>query len=233
MRIYAVRTRVVAGSCLLGLVSLGLVTAGTSSNLVAGASRGLNSSQPAGVSACPPPPQPPGAVAPTSLSQEAAPSGPTVTVSSGSSTSTLGPGVCQWVYHYPSQAGDPIVTSTYLGTEHMTLSTSYAVNYSSYYGVSCDLHAEVLNGFGGGGAQQTLNSSHCNTDGYVPGESSVQVVGSGASGPVQTVATFNSTVTSFVSGYSVYYGIFDACSENPVGQTSTYSCDYFYGGPLF
>jgi len=114
----------------------------------------------------------------------------------------------------------------------MNLATLYGVDFSNNTGVSCNITVETLNGFGGGGAQETLKGSYCNTDGYVPGEGAVQsVLLNGAAGPDETVASFNSTVTSFASGANIYYGYFNACSENPVGSHTNYACDYFYGGP--
>jgi hypothetical protein len=152
-------------------------------------------------------------------------------VSSSGSIEALTP-VCQWVMTFDPPTGDPTVTFTQYSNVAMTLATQYRVSYTNNTGVSCHLTVEVLNGFGGGGAQETLNSSNCNTDGYVPGESTVQsALVNGATGPDETVASFNSTVTSFAAGANISYGVFNACSENPVGSHTNYACNYFLGGP--
>jgi len=114
----------------------------------------------------------------------------------------------------------------------MTAGTQYVTDYNNNTGVSCDTTVEALNGFGGGGAQETLTGSYCNTDGYAPGEGEVKgFLTNGTDGPTDTVASFNSTVTSFASGANISFGFFSACSEDPVGSHTNYACDYFYGGP--
>jgi hypothetical protein len=114
----------------------------------------------------------------------------------------------------------------------MTVGSNYGVDYSNNSGVSCDLTVDVVNAFGGGAGQETITGSNCNTDGYVAGESSVQgVLTNGTTATDETVATFNSKVTSFASGANISYGFFNACSEDPVGSHTNYACDYFYGGP--
>jgi hypothetical protein len=140
--------------------------------------------------------------------------------------------ICQWTYSFDPPTGDPTVNFTEYAQAHMAAGTQYAANYNNATGVSCHMTVEALNGFGGGGAQETLNSSHCNTDSYVPGEGAVQgVLTNGTVGAVDTVASFNSTVTSFASGANISYGYFNACSENPLGSHTNYACNYFYGGP--
>jgi hypothetical protein len=115
---------------------------------------------------------------------------------------------------------------------HMAAGTQYGISYSNNTGVNCHLTVEALNGFGGGGAQETLNSGNCNTDGYVPGEGAVQGhLVNGTVAALDTVASFSSTVTSFASGANISYGYFDACSEDPVGSHTSYACNYFFGGP--
>jgi hypothetical protein len=188
----------------------------------------------AATSSCTEPVFPAGTPAPTSVTGPSQPptvSVPVIALGANGSIETLTP-VCQWVMSFDPPTGDPTVTFTQYANLKMTLATQYGVSYTNNTGVSCHFTAEVLNGFGGGGAQETLNSSNCNTDGYVPGESSVQgTLVNSATGPVETVASFSSTVTSFASGANVSYGFFNACSENPVGSHTNYACNYFYGGP--
>ncbi len=111
--------------------------------------------------------------------------------------------------------------------------TQYSFSDNGAYGVNCNGTVEVLNGFGGGGAQASITSNYCNTDGFTQGEGSVQAVDVGfATGPVVSLTSFNQVFTSFEPGNNIFYGIFYFCSEDPVGQQSTYACVYFDGGPL-
>ena len=185
-------------------------------------------------SSCTEPVFPMGTPVPTSVTGPSQPplgSSPIVAVGARGSIEVLTP-VCQWVMSFDPPTGDPTVTFTQYSNVAMTLATQYRVSYTNNTGVSCHFTAEVLNGFGGGGAQETLNSSNCNTDGYVPGEGSVQsTLVNSVKGPVESVASFNSTVTSFAAGANVSYGEFNACSENPVGSHTNYACNYFFGGP--
>jgi hypothetical protein len=185
-------------------------------------------------SGCTPPVFPAGTPAPDSVtgpSQPPSASSRVAVESAGGSIEDLTP-VCQWTLSFDPPTGDPTVTFTQYSNTAMALATGYRVSYTNNTGVSCHFTAEVLNGFGGGGAQETLNSSNCNTDGYGPGEGSVQsTLVNGATGPVEGVASFNSTVTSFAAGANVSYGEFNACSENPVGSHTNYACNYFFGGP--
>ena len=159
--------------------------------------------------------------------------------------------VCQWEVDYggsspsgttgrtarslhPRTGICPCVTSTYVGTAYMALGTIYPMDASGYYGVYCNAQGDVLNGYGGGGAQAQLDSSYCNTDGNFPGEGHVQVVGVGYStGPYTYLTDFATTFTSFDLGNDAFYGAFEFCSENPVGQQNTYDCYFFEGGPLY
>jgi hypothetical protein len=183
---------------------------------------------------CQQPTFPPGTPAPTTVTGpfQPAPSSPALSVDqSNGADVTIAP-VCQWVVTFDPPSGDPTVNFTQYANVQMTLGTQYGVDYTGQTDVKCDETVEVLNGFGGGGAQDTLNSSNCNNDSYAPGEGSVAgALVNGTVGPDETVASFHSTVTSFASGADIYYGYFNACSEDPLGSHTNYACNYFYGGP--
>jgi hypothetical protein len=185
------------------------------------------------VTNCSPPTFPPGTPAPTTVTgpdQPPSSSLPVTAISSGGAIETLTP-VCQWRVSFSAPGGDPTVTYNQYGNTQLNLGTQYGVDFSNNTGVSCDITVETVN-FGGGAAQEGLTGSYCNTDGYVPGEGTVQgELVNGTVGPDETVATFNQVVTSFASGANIYDGDFQACSENPVGSHTNYACDYFYGGP--
>jgi hypothetical protein len=176
----------------------------------------------------------PGTPSPTSVAGPFLPStssGPAMVSGPDGTAQSVSP-VCQWTMSFDPPSGDPTVTYTEYSNLQMGLGDQYGVNYSNNTGVRCNLTVETLNGLGGGGAQETLNSSNCNNDGYVPGEGAVQgALVNGSLGPEETVATFHSTVTSFALGANIYYGYFNACSEDPLGSHTSYACDYFYGGP--
>jgi hypothetical protein len=183
---------------------------------------------------CQQPTLPSGTPAPTRVTGpfQPPPSSPAVPVAEADGTVVELAPQCQWIMSFDPPSGDPTVTFTQYANLQMTLGSQYGIDYTNNTGVKCDETVEVLNGFGGGGAQDTLNSSNCNNDGYVPGEGSVEgVLVNGTDGPDETVAAFHSTVTSFASGANISYGYFNACSEDPVGSHTTYACDYFYGGP--
>lgn len=143
---------------------------------------------------------------------------------------------CSWRVTIGGGAG-PLsrsVTYTQGTSQYMALGTSYSYGVH-FAGVNCTSTGEVLNGFGGGGAQARLVQTHCNTyNGYSTGLGTVQVVGGTyVTGPVRLLTYFGTPVqTSFVSGHSVFYGIFQDCSEDPVGQTTHFACVYWTGSPL-
>lgn len=117
---------------------------------------------------------------------------------------------------------------------YMALGTQYNFVFTGQNGVSCFQTIEVLNAYGGGAAQGTLNSGYCNTDGFVPGEGSAQAVDVGyGTGPVVSLTSFGNTFTSFEPGANIFYGVFYFCSQDPPGQQNVYACVYLNGGPLF
>jgi hypothetical protein len=101
-------------------------------------------------------------------------------------------------------------------------------------GVICAAYYQVDNGFGGAGAQASLASTSCNTDGFTNGESSVVVVnGNLQSGPTTIVAPNQQTwYVSFIEGANVLGGRFTFCSQDPEGQHKTYACIQFDAGPF-
>jgi hypothetical protein len=220
----------VLGAVIVLSMAVFIVSLSTSS----GAQSRRTSASPGDAAACSQPLFPPGTPPPTSISgpkQVPPGSGNAQVTGNDGSGATLAPD-CQWIVDFPTPTGDPTVTFTQYSQIHMNAGTQYGVNYVNNTGVTCHLTVEALNGFGGGGAQETLNSGNCNTDGYAPGEGSVQgFLTNGATGPLDTVASFSSTVTSFASGANIAFGFFNACSENPVGSHTNYACNYFYGGP--
>jgi hypothetical protein len=145
---------------------------------------------------------------------------------------------CSWTATFPATPGvtpdSRSVSYTELATTYMALGTSYTFHIHGD-GVSCTSTGEVLNGFGGGGAQAKLVQTHCNTySGFTTALGTVQIVGGTfATGPVKLLTHFGTPVqTSFVSGHSVFYGSFQDCSEDPVGQTTSFACVYWNGGPF-
>lgn len=145
---------------------------------------------------------------------------------------------CSWSATFSATPGvtpdSRSVTYTELSTTYMALGTSYTFHIHGD-GVSCTSTGEVLNGFGGGGAQAKLVQTHCNTyNGFGTALGYVQIVGGTfATGPVKELTYFGTPVqTSFVSGHSVFYGSFQDCSEDPVGQTTSFACVYWNGGPF-
>ena len=143
---------------------------------------------------------------------------------------------CSWRVTIGGGAG-PLsrsVTYTQGTSEYMALGTSYSFGVH-FDGVNCTSTGEVLNGFGGGGAQAKLVQTHCNTyTGFSTALGTVEIVGGTyVTGPLKFLTYFGTPVqTSFVSGHSVFYGVFQDCSEDPVGQTTHFACVYWTGSPL-
>jgi hypothetical protein len=212
------------------VLSMGILFASMSTGMAAAAPH----ASPAATIGCQEPILPAGTPAPTSVTGPSRPSSssPSTTVSGpGGTTETLQP-VCVWTMSFDPPTGDPTVTFTEYANVQMNVGSNYNVDYSNNTGVSCDMTVDVVNAFGGGAGQEEITGSFCNTDGYGPGESSVQgVLVNGTAASVDTVASFNNKITSFASGANISYGFFNACSEDPVGSHTSYACDYFYGGP--
>ena|SRR5271155_2239393 len=104
-----------------------------------------------------------------------------------------------------------------------------------YQGVNCAAFWEIGNFFGYPFAQGYLGSGYCNTDGFIFGESTAEAFNAALlSGPIVNIAPdFQTWYASFApSGYNVLLGRFDFCSENPLGQHSTYYCIQFDAGPF-
>jgi hypothetical protein len=195
-------------------------------------------SGPVGSARCPPPPAlPPGATA----VRTGGPGRPVGTVAAltGPDGRPVAVGArCTWraAWLASTTAGPDGKSVTYTaGTNvHMTLGTSYSFGVHAD-GVDCTGTGKVLNGLGGGGAQATLVSTYCNTSTvFATGLGYVQVVGSTyVSGTLERLTHFSTPVTtSFVSGHDVFYGSFQFCSEDPVGQTTHFACVYWSGGPF-
>lgn len=145
---------------------------------------------------------------------------------------------CSWRATFRATPGftpdSKSVTYTGVTATYMALGTSYTFHIHGD-GVSCTSTGEVLNGFGGGGAQAELVSTYCNTaSGFPTGLGYVKIVGSTyATGTLERLSHFGTPVTtSFVSGHTVFYGSFQDCSEEPVGQTTHFDCVYWNGGPF-
>ena len=217
---------------------LSLSAVATAATQPATTTHAAGSATTAPTNACRPPSAATGA-APSSLSGPAtAPAGGPVTLTAPNGQATNLQAICTWKATVPSGAtpsgSDPTVTYTQLSNAAMADGTQYAFSDNGAYGVNCNGTVEVLNGFGGGGAQASITSGYCNTDGFVPGEGSVQAVDVGFTmGPVVSLTSFGQVFTSFESGNNIFYGIFYFCSQDPVGQQSYYACVYFDGGPAF
>lgn len=186
--------------------------------------------------ACAPPPRVPAGGTLIRLPTTVTPNAVAVTVTAPDGSVTQLKVRCQWRVTIGGSAGPLSRSVTYSqGTsEYMALGTSYTFSVHAD-GVNCTSTGEVLNGFGGGGAQAKLVQTHCNTyNGFTTALGTVQIVGGTyVTGPVKLLTHFGTPVqTSFVSGHSVFYGVFQDCSEEPVGQTTRFACVYWTGSPL-
>ncbi|HVX20310.1 MAG TPA: hypothetical protein VHB02_03075 [Acidimicrobiales bacterium] len=180
----------------------------------------------------------------TTTTPTVAPGTAPATLSTGTTTPVAFEPVCSWRVTYsasdPEPKGllatttTPSVTQVYLGTVHMTLGTQYTFSGNGTHGVHCNGKVKVLNAFGGGAAQGEIVSTFCNTDTHLAGNSRVRAVGTTfATTTIQYLHAFSTVYTSFVTGHTIFFGIFTFCSESPVGSHTHWDCVYFDGGPLF
>jgi hypothetical protein len=144
------------------------------------------------------------------------------------------PILCDWIVSYPSASGDPTVTVYVANPLQASVGPSYEFADFGEFGVSCEAYWTLQNPAGGGVAEAMLYAGTCNTDGFVRGEGSVEAFNANLqSGPTTTVAPrFGFWYLSQASGASILEGQFSFCSEDPVGQHSTYSCVQFDAGPF-
>jgi hypothetical protein len=144
------------------------------------------------------------------------------------------PILCDWVISYPSTTGDPTVTVYVASPIQASVGPTNEFADFGQYGVSCEAYWTLQNPAGGGVAEAMLYSGTCNTDGFVRGEGSVEAFNANLqSGPTTTVAPrFGPWYVSQAAGASILEGQFSFCSEDPVGQHSTYACVQFDAGPF-
>lgn len=122
---------------------------------------------------------------------------------------------------------------TQLGNDQLNPGVELYLPFSNFYGVNCDATIDLVNIFGGGLAEGYLNGSYCNTDGFVPAESSAQAInGNLKSGLVTAIAPlFGHWYGSFATNGNILVGIFTFCSQYPVGQHNVYACVQGNYGP--
>jgi hypothetical protein len=142
--------------------------------------------------------------------------------------------LCDWVISYPSPAGDPTVTVYEIGPIQAPVGPVNEFQAINEDGVTCQAYWTLQNPPAGGEAESDLSGGNCNTDGFVRGEGSVEAInGDLEAGPVTVVAPrFDSAYSSVAAGAPVLVGEFSFCSEDPVGQHSTYACIQFDAGPF-
>lgn len=140
---------------------------------------------------------------------------------------------CKWKLNFIVHKHDPTVWVTTLPGIPLQPGVINEFNSNGTDGVHCAAYYQIDNGFGGAAAQAALASTQCNTDGFTNGEGSVAVInGNLKTGPTTIVApTQSHWYVSYVGGSSVLVGQFTFCSQDPVGQHSTYACIQFDAGP--
>jgi hypothetical protein len=141
---------------------------------------------------------------------------------------------CKWKLTFNVRHHDPTVY-VYTGS-NVTLVPGEIdqFNANGFDGVRCAAYYQINNGFGGAAAQSALASTLCNTDVFARGEGTVTVINASLqAGPATVVApSQNYWYGSFVLGASVLVGVFNFCSQYPVGQHNVYACIQFDAGPF-
>ena len=118
-------------------------------------------------------------------------------------------------FYFPTGAADPITFS--------------------YNGHSCNTSAEIVSAFGLAVAEQEMNSGNCTSSANDPGIAWGFADAINTSEQVASLTqepTFHTWYESYEAG-TIFFGQFQECMENPVGQQSTYVCAYDNYGPLF
>jgi hypothetical protein len=140
---------------------------------------------------------------------------------------------CNWKLSFTVGKHDPTVW-VYSGTPiPLQVGVINEFNDGGTDGVKCAAYYQLGNGYGGAVAESALASTDCNTDGFVNGESSVTAYNANLqAGPATVVAPTQSWwYGSYVGGANVLGGAFTFCSQDPLGQHSTYACIQFQAGP--
>lgn len=141
---------------------------------------------------------------------------------------------CEWKLTFDVHHHDPAVY-IYTGTNILIVPGEIdEFNTNGFEGVRCAAFYQIANGFGGALAEAELDSTSCNTDGFVRGESSVTVIdGALKSGPAVPIAPNQQQwYGSFVLGADVLIGEYTFCSQDPIGQHNSYACIQFDAGPF-
>lgn len=105
----------------------------------------------------------------------------------------------------------------------------------TYSGHSCNTSAEIVSAFGLAVAEQEMNSGNCTSNTHDPGPTwgfADAINTSEQIAPLTQEPTFHTMYQSYEGG-SIFFGQFQECMENPVGQQTTYVCAYDNYGPLF
>jgi len=105
----------------------------------------------------------------------------------------------------------------------------------TYNGRSCNTSAEIVSAYGLAIAEQETNSGNCTsrtndpspTWGFADAINTSEQVA-----PLTQEPNYHTMYQSYESG-NIFFGEFQECMENPVGQQSTYVCAYDNYGPLF
>ena len=224
------RLRALGMSAVLVMTGIGAVTTAT-----VGSGASTDATPP---TTCQPPPVVPAGGTAVRATTGATPSSAVATVKSPSGATQSVGEKCSWRITFDGSTVNPdgkSVAFTQATDVYMALGTSYTFNVH-FDGVECTGTGDVLNGFGGGGAQAKMDRTYCNTDsGFTTALGFVEIVGTTyVSGPQRDLSYFGTPErTSFVSGHDVFFGIFQLCSEDPVGQTTSYACVYWFGSPLY
>jgi hypothetical protein len=144
-------------------------------------------------------------------------------------------GICTYTVSLPASAvnAHPKIKWVYLGDWYMPENYVQSASYYNDYNQACNDSASLTNLYGLAIAEQRLDSGYCNTD-YTGIDSSVQAVNTNLQ---SGFTAFNGKwthkwVQSYLAG-TIFYGVFTACLENPVGQYNNYECLSINQGPLF
>lgn len=146
-------------------------------------------------------------------------------------------GTCEYTITFPDTPGSATPdggTITFVGSgSDLYFPTGVADGIEFVYdGQECATSAEIVTAFGLAVAEQELVSGSCNTDSSKVWGYAMAVDTSEVEAGLVTESSFGHWFQSDESG-SIFFGQFQECMQNPVGQHSNYVCSWNNYGPLF
>jgi hypothetical protein len=125
---------------------------------------------------------------------------------------------------------DP-TTYVNLGDQNVPYGSDWNFDVFNNYGSECYTTGLLINGYGDAFAEQELDSGYCNTT-YAAAGYVIAVNTAEQEALVDYEYPYFGYWYASYEGGSIFFGIFQECMENPVGQSSDFLCYDMDAGPL-